>query len=241
MSVYSQEGPDGGLTTSRNDQTMPTVKLPCRVIRDQGRTVNCCTSCALSACLEAARPDLPELSPMFHYRQSGGRSGSRGLTEEAALAGAGSHGFCLQSLHPVEISDHGLSTPVSQEAIDDGRTRRLRDRSGRPLWRPAGSPDRVSSWRSALDRGHPVFLTIATDHAYWNLGSSNLSTWEPTTEAPGTAGDHAVAILGYDDARGHFIVQDSRGTSFGAGGQWFLPYAAAQRSNRITASYAIDR
>lgn len=218
---------------------MPTIKLPARAIRDQGGTVNCCTSCALSACLEALHPDFPELSPMFHFRMSGGQVGSRGLTEEAALIGAWRDGFCSQSLHRVEISEQGLTAQVSSTAIDDGRKRRLRNPRGRPLWRATGAPDRVHRWKRSLDDGLPVFLIIATDPGYWQLATPSVSAWEPATAPPRASGDHAVAVLGYDDDRGHFIVQDSRGSGFGVGGQWFLSYPTAQRTNRITASYAI--
>lgn len=218
---------------------MARVELPARAIRDQGPEVNCCTSCALSACVEGLRTEVPELSPLFHYRMSGGRVGARGLTADAALAGGRIHGFCLQSLHPPAITGQGLSIPASQLAIDDATKRRLRNRQGHPLWRASGFPDRVHSWRSALNRRHPVFLAIATDSPYWDLGSPGVTTWVPSTAPPGGDGDHAVAVLGYDDDARQFIVQDSRGSSFGAGGQWFLSYRDAARSNRITESYEI--
>ena len=32
--------------------------------------VECCTSCALTACLEAKHPDYEKLSPIFHYHKS---------------------------------------------------------------------------------------------------------------------------------------------------------------------------
>jgi hypothetical protein len=49
-----------------------------------------------------------------------------------------------------------------------------------------------------------------------------------------SSGLHAVAILGTSAARSAFVVQDSRGSAFGAGGQWYLPYRHADSS-------AIDR
>jgi hypothetical protein len=218
---------------------VPAVKLPARAIRDQGLEVNCCTSCALTACLEALRRDFPELSPLFHFRMSGSHAGTSGLTEAAALGTGRVHGFCLQSLYPAPLSNRGLTLAVSRQAIADGRTRRLADRQNNRLWRVAGAPDRVLSWKSALNRGHPIFLGIATDAPYDSLRTSGITSWVPSTAPPGSPGNHAVAILGYDDASAHFIIQDSRGRSFALGGQWFLSYRDATRSNRITASYEI--
>lgn len=218
---------------------MVTASIPARAIRDQHSEVNCCTSCALAACLEGLRPDLAELSPLFHYHLSGGLAGDRGLTDTAALAGGFVHGFCLQTLHPHPISRIGLATVPTSDAVSDGKKHRLSNQHGQLLWSWIGTLDPEHSWRRALDSGQPLFLAIAPDTAYARLADAGVDTWEPTTAPPGQPGTHAVAVLGYDDGPRHFIVQDSRGPGFGAGGQWFLPYDTARSSNRITAAYRI--
>ena len=47
-----------------------------------------------------------------------------------------------------------------------------------------------------------------------------------------------MAVLGYDEDERWFIIQDSRGESFGQGGQWFLSYNRL-KTNRIRVAYAI--
>ena len=48
-----------------------SVRLSARRIWEQKDGVNCCTSCAISTCLEAMRRDYDVLSPIFHYHRSG--------------------------------------------------------------------------------------------------------------------------------------------------------------------------
>ena len=84
--------------------------------------------------------------------------------------------------------------------------------------------------RAALDRGHGVLLGIRLDGRYSDLlGGANR--WDARGPAMGGAG-HAVAVIGYSDRVQAFVIQDSRGTDFGQGGQWYLPYSAT-RSNLI--------
>ena len=214
-----------------------SVSLPARRIWDQGASVNCCTSCALAASLEALHPDYRALSPVFHYYLSRpGHVGNRGLTEGQALSGAMRFGLCLQSLHPQPIVLSALNVRPSSRATSDGRRRALR-RAGRRLYRRLGSSDRVGLWRRALDLGHPLFLVIHLDSSYDALERGGAAEWIPSgSVAAGRM--HAVAALGYEDSARRFVVQDSRGPAFGLGGQWYLPYRNCV-SNSIEAAYEI--
>lgn len=214
------------------------IRLPTRAIRDQGDDVNCCTSCALAACLEATRQDYPELSPVFHYYVS--RRDwrvDRGLTMGAVFSGRIRNGICTQDLHDPPYSKEGIRVAPSGHARDDGRARRAkRDRLERFPHYPLRSSRLEWELREALDRGHAVLLGFRLDARYADLGSG-ADRWEARGPATGAVG-HAAAVIGYEDAAGAFVIQDSRGPAFGRGGQWYLPYSAT-RSSLLLEAYEI--
>jgi hypothetical protein len=220
------------------------IELSSQRVRDQGSDVNCCTSCALAACLEALQPDGEALSPLFHYHLSRpGGAGNSGMTDTAALAGAYKYGLCVSRLHPTAHEPEPVTLAAVEErpsgaAIDDGRTRWLRGRRpGVKLWRRIRRTDAEREWKLALDRKHPVFVGILLEASYRSMKGGAADTWRPQ-KAFGLLPGHAVALLGYDDAARRFIVQDSRGTSFGRQGRWFLPYESVA-SNAILDSFEI--
>ncbi len=224
--------------------TKKAVALITRHVRNQGSKVNCCTSCALAACLEALNPDEEPLSPLFHYHLSRpGRVGNAGMTDTAALAGAYKYGLCLSRLHPTKrepepVTLAAVAEEPSSTAIQDGRTRWLRGRRpSKKLWRRVRRSDAQRQWRQALDRGHSVFVGILLEGSYWNMDGGAEDTWRPK-KAAGRLPGHAVALLGYDDGAEKFLFQDSRGEGFGRRGQWFLPYECTW-SNAIQDSYEI--
>ena len=195
-----------------------TIHLSPRTIWKQ-HEVECCTSCALATCLEAVHRDYDVLSPIFHYNRSGARY-DRGLNPETALAVARSNGFCLQKLHPEDLTRAGLRSRPSSRAINDGLDRRLRHVNKR-LYKRLHTRNRANEMLSALGRGHPIFLAIWPDSGYWQLDDPGVYEWQPT-RATRRGLLHTVAVLGYQAEDRRFVAQDSRGDQFGSGGQWYL-------------------
>lgn len=80
----------------------------------------------------------------------------------------------------------------------------------------------------------PVFWGSQGYEAGWGTGyvtmptPTNLSDWLRDTanggDVPGSAGWHAVAIIGYDDSKRRFEFKNSWGDRWGSGGFGTLPY-----------------
>jgi hypothetical protein len=198
-----------------------------RSIRDQKR-VNCCVSCALAVCIEVLHPEYGELSPLFHYCETGlQRRGQPpgiqdGIGIQDGLDTLGSAGICLRSLHDLGYDTHGVTTVPSLAAEADGRQRAMPYLPHRYV--SGYSPldldrDPINECKQALAKGRPILAGI---HLTTDYQDSKLA--ELDTPGPRTGARHVVAILGYSDAKHSFIVQDSRGPDFALGGQWWLSY-----------------
>jgi C1A family cysteine protease len=85
-----------------------------------------------------------------------------------------------------------------------------------PRWRVHADHD---GRREAIVRRGPV---IAGMHIYGDFGWYRGGVYRPTTSA--SVGLHAVAIIGYDDELGCWIVKNSWGTGWGEGGYALVGY-----------------
>lgn len=199
------------------------VRLPTRQTHDQ-RDVNCCVSCAIGAAMEARDPSMPALAPLFHFFFAGGQGAiESGLTIPRAQGALLQRGICALARHSYDIARANVSLRPSVAAVQDGFTRRLLDRSaGTLLWRPVSIATSPTPLLRHLAAGFPVILGLQPNAPYLALKQSNpvLDDSRPPFSSVG----HAAAVIGYDGVERVFIVQDSRGLSFGAQGQWFLPY-----------------
>lgn len=218
----------------------PKVSLSARRIWCQGKEVNCCLSCALASCFEALDEGCPELAPLFHYWWArADRSTAEPLTPHEGFLAAQLKGFCKLPLHNKEFSLEGARAKPSEAANTDAASRALGAEPifGQPLccWLPRS--DATRSWKKALALKYPILLGIYLDSSYWAMKDGTVDTWEDPGPGSPNSG-HAVAVLGYDDDKGHFIAQDSRGSSFAKDGRWFIPYGVTS-SNSIYGAYAI--
>lgn len=203
------------------------VALPARQIFDQG-DVNCCFSCAVATAMEARDPAMPPLAPLYHFHNAGGaRVIDEGLTHAEAKLAMLTKGVCAFERHPFDITRPNVSTGPDDDAVQDGIARKPMDRSsGTLLWRSVLRSDPERFWKRFLSAGAPIIIGIQPNASYLALDAQHpkLTNIDATNGRTG----HAAAIIGFRDSESSFIVQDSRrGTDFGAGGQWFLPYSMA--------------
>lgn len=219
------------------------VRLQARRIQDQG-PVNACFSCALSTCLEAQDPAMPPLAPLFHFHHAAllwPGAMDVGIADETVAYGAfRSHGICRAELHDLPFTREAVAVEPVAAARLDARTRIPRvDENGANPWRPLFAGPLVEGrWSRALARRQPVLLIVHTNTAYWTMANGAAHVWTETRrEAGGSL--HAAALIGTTAERQAFIVQDSRGASFGSGGQWLLPYDLAD-GDAIDASFTLE-
>lgn len=73
--------------------------------------------------------------------------------------------------------------------------------------------------RAALAQRRPVVLGIHLRESFYNVGKDGLAHMTGND-----AGWHAVAIVGYDDSRRLYKLQNSWGSQWGQNGFFYLPY-----------------
>jgi hypothetical protein len=218
----------------------PDVSLSAWNIWDQHK-LDCCMSCALVTCIEAFHNDWPPLAPLFHYFHSRRFSYLlEGLDELQAFSGATRCGFAALPLHNVVFDTDGAKRVPSQQADIDGKTRLFLAFTYGWIapYRSVFIGDREYLWKESLNSGKPVYLGLHLDSTYEEMREKKSPPiWKNSGRTLPEA-YHAVAILGYADSVGCFIVQDSHGICFFQEGQWYLPYKVVQ-SERIRFAYSI--
>jgi C1A family cysteine protease len=86
--------------------------------------------------------------------------------------------------------------------------------------------------KQSLTAGHPFVVGIAVYDSFESDAVALTGIVPmPNTKTESLLGGHAVLVVGYDDAHQWFIVRNSWGTSWGAQGYFYLPYAYLTNSN----------
>ena len=123
-------------------------------------------------------------------------------------------GVCLESSMPYLDYDYEPST----EAIAEAKT-----------LIPPGSVGFIGcadlhEVKVALNEGSPVMLVLRATNGLVNLrGDWREHTWDYTEQMFGM---HCVLAIGYDDAAGRLLVENSWGSGWGDGGFFGIPYDA---------------
>ena len=193
--------------------------------------VPCCVSCSFVTAMETCNPAWPGLAPLFHYfvarteQAHAGPSQAINLTLEQGGTVVERSGMSSFNFHSATMDLLGMATSPTDSARRDAANRRLPPISVLPpisRIELLGDGQRILAWKGAILRHRPIVAGFDLPVGYG----------PQMTQAPWPAvrrGDsHACAILGYDDAKSAFIVQDSQGPDWFMGGQWYMPYAYAQ-------------
>jgi len=185
----------------------------CSGIRDQLDCGSCTAFGAIGAWepllrITAANPSLDiDLSERDLFGCSGGTCDG-GNTVVATLDRA-LYGVCLESCSPYDGGDHSCG---------EGRC---------PEWWKTGK--RLSSWdtltdvsamKMALDKG-PLAGTMAVHQSFLNYVDGvyhSLGVMDPVV------GYHMIAIVGYDDSLGAWLIRNSWGTGWGMNGYCWIRY-----------------
>jgi C1A family cysteine protease len=83
--------------------------------------------------------------------------------------------------------------------------------------------------RSCLASGYPIELGFMVYESFESIGSDGVMPTPKIGEQE--LGGHAVVIFGYDDTRKWFVVRNSWGPEWGAGGDFYMPYAFLQNQD----------
>lgn len=200
-------------------------------IKDQGE-IGACTVFSVASIFEyILKKNLHEthdLSESFVYynvrHAEGNERKDTGSSYQDVIHSIGTLGICTEKLHPYS---KGLSEAPTQEAFDDGKTRRIVKALNVNV-----AEDDI---KSAIQEGYPVAVSLKVFNSFSSttcggsgsrVGASGFV--EHPSEAEKTSGEygyHAMVIVGYTDDTKHFVVRNSWGKHFGDQGYCYIPYS----------------
>ena len=95
----------------------------------------------------------------------------------------------------------------------------------------------INNVKTLLSMNLPIIIAVTVDGSFDNLSSANNWIWKSHSGA--VRGGHAICVVGYDDAKQAFKVQNSWGTSWGDHGFFWINYAffAKTTNGAINESY----
>lgn len=170
-----------------------------------------------------------KLSPQFNYdvtRAYEERIDQPGAVLRDAIKMGVHFGFCLESEYPYLNREQSGNPPP--ECYVSAATRKITKYEAidlPTLQNGLGYWDGVANLKKALAEGLPVVIAMRVFQPIFGLkGPLRDQVYRPygTPEA----GNHAVTIIGYNDAWSGFIYANSWGKEWGDGGFGLLPYQA---------------
>ncbi len=95
----------------------------------------------------------------------------------------------------------------------------------------------INNVKTLLSMNLPIIIAVTVDGSFDNLSSANNWIWKSHSGA--VRGGHAICVVGYDDAKQAFKVQNSWGTTWGDHGFFWINYAffAKTTNGAINESY----
>jgi len=94
-------------------------------------------------------------------------------------------------------------------------------------WRASSAKyvaEESANLRGCLAEGHPFTICIRMFPSFDSGATTGDIPMPTAAERPNPEGGHAMAVVGYDDAKGRFLVRNSFGPTWGDGGYGTLPY-----------------
>ncbi len=174
------------------------------------------------------KADAPQrtFSPAFIYNSlNGGKD--QGLHPLNTLTFLIDHGCATLRTMPYRPGDY--TTKPSQAAINEAKLFRIAD---------AKLLKTGADVRLALQQGHVVPVSVRTNPIF---NSGNYPIYTTGHHSRGTVlrkdggkhGLHAMAIVGYDDKKGAFLLMNSWGTDWGQKGYCWVAYEVFKKFNYI--------
>ncbi|WP_261511782.1 C1 family peptidase [Chryseobacterium paludis] len=95
----------------------------------------------------------------------------------------------------------------------------------------------IANVKTLLSMNLPIIIGIPVDQAFWNIGNTG---WIWKKRSGRVDGGHAVCVIGYDDNKQAFKVQNSWGAGWGSNGYFWIDYSFFAKSRFNTAARAIS-
>jgi C1A family cysteine protease len=226
--------------------TTGTLTLTTPPVRDQGQIGSCTAFCGTEAReimynyninLDNGTP-LPVLSPACLYYEE-----RVDILHERITADNGAYmidigealqkyGICTEALYPYPSGDRtaAYKTPPSAAAVANALNYKI---SSAAVLINTGD---VAAVKTCLLNHIPVMMGFnvydnTSTYQYFENLNTNSYTYNPLTSTGALVsgvrllGGHATPIIGYDDNRQAFKVQNSWGSAWGLNGFYYMPYS----------------
>ncbi|MDB5102098.1 MAG: peptidase [Cyanobacteria bacterium RYN_339] len=202
-------------------------------VRNQGN-LGSCTSFSSSALLEfyfrKKGQTTPRMSPLFIYytERSIMDAGQRSRGEKARALGmdtggssylacyALTHfGACPESDMPYQDGKAALKVAPSEKAQADAQK-----------YRPTTMAQikTIDGMKKALSDGHAFILGMKIYKSFMTKAVARTGKMLTLGDREESVGGHSVMCVGYDDAKGAFIIRNSWGKDWGQDGYFEMPY-----------------
>lgn len=125
------------------------------------------------------------------------------------------YGFCEETVWPYDVSKFTLKP--SDDAYNEARLHKALqyERVGQT----------ATEIKQALASGYPIVVGIVVYEAFESQDVALTGVVPmPNPQFEQDLGGHAVVIVGYDDAKQHWIMRNSWGAGWGDQGYFYLPY-----------------
>ena len=235
--AFKQQVGEQSLATS----SVSVLSLTTPAVRDQGQIGSCTAFCGSEAYeilyfyKHGAFPTVR--SPAFLYYEE-----RVSIEHERATADNGAtmvnidqelstYGVCSETLMPYPSGDRttAYKTPPTSAAISDALNYKIKSYTLINTGDTAAVKNCIRNHVPVM-MGLNVYDNTSTYQYFENLNTTSY-TYNPLTSTGALAkgvvllGGHATPIVGYDDTKQAFLVQNSWGTSWGLHGFYYMPYS----------------
>lgn len=192
-------------------------------------SLNSCSANAIAAAIwfdeRALSPEAPSPSRLFIYYNE--RAHEREIAQNAPVSlrdgyrSVANQGVCPEHLWPYRIRHFARKPPRRCYHAARG----LRALSYFRLHRD------LEIMKTCLSEGSPFTLGVSVHKSFMSPRVKRSGQIPLPSRHDPLLGGHAMLVVGYDDARAHFIVRNSWGRTWGIEGYCHLPYDFALHPN----------
>ena len=234
----SYEASEGLTGLSIMGQTLPAavdLRPFCSPIRNQGN-LGSCSAFAMTGIMEAMMNvqgrgnelrKIGHLSPLFFYYAERVRMEAEGRIPQATKKDTGAY---LETAAASAVKDG--APPEATVPYMDGRpalayhASEADFRAAAPYrFRKASRASTIQGLKTALQKKHPILIGIPVYPSFMTRTVARTGEMPMPFNGEEPAGGHAVAMVGYDDAKEAFLVRNSWGTDWAQKGYFWMPYA----------------
>lgn len=205
----------------------------CADIRNQGN-LGSCTSFSSSALLEfyyrKKGQTTPRLSPLFIYytERSIMDAGQRARGEKARALGMDTGGSSYLACYALT---HFGACPESDMPYQDGKAALKvapseKAQANALKYKPTTMAQikTIQGMKKSLADGHAFILGMKVYKSFMTKVVARTGKMVTLGDGEQSVGGHSVMCVGYDDAKGAFIIRNSWGKDWGQDGYFEMPY-----------------